>query len=88
MILKELKKKMLEWELWYKKWKRRVSSWLNKNYRNWYSSKQVLTSDWAIEVNVSRDRNWEFEPEILIKRLNNIFRLYSLQGKTRLKDSK
>ena len=64
----------LEWELWYKKWKRRISSWLekDKNYRNWYSSKQVLTSEWPIEINVPRDRNWEFEPEILPKRSNNI----------------
>jgi len=82
MILKELKKKMLEsalewelwYELWYKKWKRRVSSGLeeNKNYRNWYWKKQVLTSEWPIEINVPRDRNWEFEPEILPKRSNNI----------------
>jgi len=81
MILKEFKKMMLEsalewelwYELWYKKWKRRVSSWLeNKNYRNWYGSKQVLTSDWPIDINVPRDRNWEFEPEILPKRSNDI----------------
>ena len=82
MILKELKKKMLEsalewelwYELWYKKWKRRTNSWLeeDKNYRNWYTSKQVLTSEWPIEINVPRDRNWEFEPEILPKRSNNI----------------
>jgi len=80
MILKELKKQMLEsalewelwYELWYRKWKRRVESWIDKNYRNGYSSKQVLTSDWPIEVNVPRDRNWEFEPEILPKRSNDI----------------
>jgi putative transposase len=82
MILKELKKKMLEsalewelwYELWYKKWKRRLSSALDesKNYRNWHSSKQVLTSDWPVEINVPRDRNGEFEPEILPKRSNDI----------------
>lgn len=81
MILKELKKKMLEsalewelwYELWYKKWKRREDSSLEgKNYRNWHSSKQVLTSDWPIDIKVPRDRNWEFEPEILPKRSNDI----------------
>ena len=82
MILKEFKKMMLEsalewelwYELWYKKWKRRISSWLeeNKNYRNWHSSKQVLTSDWPIDISVPRDRNWNFEPEILPKRSNDI----------------
>jgi len=81
MILKELKKKMLEsalewelwYELWYKKWKRRKNSSLeDKNYRNWHSFKQVLTSDWPIEIKVPRDRNWDFEPEILPKRSNDI----------------
>lgn len=81
MILKEFKKMMLEsalewelwYELWYKKWKRRSDFSLDdKNYRNWHGIKQVLTSDWPIEIKVPRDRNWEFEPEILPKRSNNI----------------
>ena len=82
-ILKELKKMMLEtaleWELWYelgyKKWAKRKNlenETENKNYRNGYSSKQVLTSDWPIEISVPRDRNGEFEPEILPKRSNDI----------------
>jgi len=81
MILKELKKKMLEtalewelwYELWYKKWKRR--EWLKKeekNYRNWYIKKKILSQDWEIEIKVPRDRNWEFEPEILPKRSKDI----------------
>lgn len=65
-ILKELKKMMLEsalewelwYELWYNKWTRRKEEIENKNYRNWYSTKQVLTSDWPIEISVPRDRNW------------------------------
>ena len=80
MILKEFKKMMLEsalewelwYELWYKKWKRRKTTSVNKNYRNWYGSKKVLTSDWPIDVSVPRDRNWDFEPEILPKRSNDI----------------
>lgn len=78
-ILKELKKRMiesaLEWELWYelwyKKWKRRKKE-ERKNYRNGYTTKKVLSSDGEIEINVPRDRNWEFEPEILPKRTKDI----------------
>ncbi len=73
----------LEWELWYelwyKKWKRRKNVNVNsegkeisKNYRNWYGKKQVLTSEWPIEIQVPRDRNWDFEPEILPKRSNDL----------------
>ena len=82
-ILKELKKMMLEtaleWELWYelgyKKWAKRKTienETENKNYRNGYSSKQVLTSDWPIENSVPRDRNGEFEPMIVEKGSNDI----------------
>ena len=78
-ILKELKKKMLEtalewelwYELWYKKWKRRKKE-ERENYRNGYTTKKVLSSDGEIEINVPRDRNWEFEPEILPKRTKDI----------------
>ena len=57
MILKELKKRMLEsalewelwYELWYKKWERRKTKKDNlneeENYRNWYSKKKILSSD-------------------------------------------
>ena len=84
MLLKELKKKMLEsalewelwYELWYKKWERRKIKKENfeeeENYRNGYSKKKVLSSDWEIEIQVPRDRNWNFEPEILPKRTNDI----------------
>ena len=79
-ILKELKKMMLEtalewelwYELWYKKWKRRSKNIEDKNYRNGYWTKQVLTSEWPIEISVPRDRNGEFEPVILPKRSNDI----------------
>ena len=78
-ILKELKKKMLEtalewelwYELWYKKWERRKKE-ERENYRNGYTTKKVLSSDGEIEINVPRDRNWEFEPEILPKRIKDI----------------
>lgn len=75
----------LEWELWYELWykkgKRRTQKkenkinqeeTTNKNYRNGYGSKKILTSEWPVEIQVPRDRNWEFEPEILPKRSNDI----------------
>lgn len=76
-LLKELKKRMLEtaleWELWYELWyNKHERNWEKNNYRNWYSKKQVLTSEWNIEVSVPRDRNSEFEPDILPKRNNDI----------------
>ncbi len=43
-----------------------------KTTRNWHNFKQVLTSDWPIEISVPRDRNWDFEPKILPKRSNDI----------------
>ena len=37
------------------------------NSRNGYSKKTVLTRDQEVELNVPRDRNSEFEPEIVPK---------------------
>lgn len=76
-LLKELKKRMLETalegELWYELgYKKHSREWEKTNYRNGYTSKQVLTSEWNMEVCVPRDRNGEFEPEILPKRTNDI----------------
>lgn len=76
-LLKELKKRMLEtaleWELWYELWYKKYSrEWEKTNYRNGYTNKQVLTSDGPVEICVPRDRNGEFEPEILPKRTNDI----------------
>lgn len=76
-LLKELKKRMLEtaleWELWHELgYKKHSREWEKSNYRNGYSRKEVLTWEWSIEVSVPRDRNSEFEPEILPKRRNDI----------------
>lgn len=76
-LIKELKKRMLEtaleWELWYELWYNKHSrKWNKTNYRNWYWKKQVLTSEGNIEISVPRDRNGDFEPDILPKRSNDI----------------
>ena len=60
------------------------------NSRNGYSKKKVLTRDQSVELSVPRDRNAEFEPEIVpkyAKRLqlfnNQIISLYSRDMTTR-----
>jgi len=77
-IVKDLTKWMLEtalnaeleYNLWYSKYsKTGNNSW---NSRNWYSKKMVKTNDWLMELSVPRDRNGEFEPEIVWKRSNDI----------------
>ena len=39
----------------------------NGNYRNGKSSKKVLTNDGEIEIEIPRDRNGEFDPQIIKK---------------------
>jgi len=65
--------KLLEWEmeshLWYAKHaKEGYNSW---NSRNWTYKKKVRTTNWEIDIDVPRDRNWEFEPEVLPKYESN-----------------
>ena len=40
----------------------------NKNYRNGYNKKNIKTEYGDIQINMPRDRNGEFSPEILAKR--------------------
>ena len=40
---------------------------MSKNYRNGYSPKTVKTQIGEVEINVPRDRNGEFEPQIISK---------------------
>ena len=61
--------KLLQWEmenhLWYEK---HAKDWYNSwNSRNWNYKKKVHTTSWEIDIEVPRDRNWEFEPKILPK---------------------
>ena len=42
---------------WYNSW----------NSRNWTYSKRLRTTEWDLTINVPRDRNWEFEPQVVQK---------------------
>lgn len=55
----------MEEHLWYEKYSK---AWNNSwNSRNWTYKKTLLTSTWEEEINVPRDREWTFEPQILPK---------------------
>jgi len=65
--------KMMQWEiedyLWYEKYSK---SWYNTwNSRNWYYEKKIRTTNWEAIINVPRDRNWEFEPNVIPRYQSN-----------------
>ena len=55
----------MEEHLWYKK---HSVDWNNSwNSRNWTYKKKLLTSTGYEEIDVPRDREWDFEPKIIPK---------------------
>ncbi|MCC5468166.1 IS256 family transposase [Pelosinus baikalensis] len=73
-VLQEVMEAELETELGYEKQERRlenVETDLSKNYRNGYSKKRVKTQIGEVEINVPRDRNGEYEPQIISKYSRN-----------------
>jgi len=73
-VLQEVMEAELETELGYEKQERRsenVKNNVSKNYRNGYSRKRVKTQLGEVEINVPRDRNREYEPQILSKYSRN-----------------
>ena len=42
---------------------------INKNYRNGYNKKNIKTEYGDVEIQMPRDRNGEFSPDILPKRM-------------------
>lgn len=69
--------KMLEWEMeghlgYAKHAKEGYNTW---NSRNWTYKKKVRTENWELEIDVPRDRKWEFEPEILPKYESNTWEI-------------
>jgi len=73
-VLQEVMEAELESELGYEKQERRsenVKTELSKNYRNGYSKKKVKTQIGEVEINVPRDRNGEYEPQIISKYSRN-----------------
>ena len=62
--LQEALEAELEEFLGYSKYERSE----NNNYRNGYTPKTVKTDIGEVEINTPRDRNGEFEPQIIPKR--------------------
>lgn len=73
-VLQEIMEAELDTELGYNKQERRSDnseSQALKNYRNGYSKKTVKTQLGEVEINVPRDRNGDFEPQIVGKYQRN-----------------
>jgi transposase-like protein len=73
-VLQEIMEAELETELGYEKQERRredVENNVSKNYRNGYSSKKVKTQLGEVKINVPRDRNGQYEPQIIGKYSRN-----------------
>lgn len=69
-VLQEVMEAELDAELGYDKQARRPSpesEELSKNYRNGYSKKTIKTQLGPVKVNIPRDRNGSFEPQIIGK---------------------
>ena len=73
-VLQQVMESELDTELGYEKSQRTSNSVVenqNRNYRNGYSKKTVKTQLGAVEVKVPRDRNGEYEPQIISKYSRN-----------------
>ena len=69
-VLQQVMESELDTELGYEKSQRTSESAVEnkgRNYRNGYSKKTVKTQLGAVEVKVPRDRNGEYEPQIIGK---------------------
>lgn len=73
-VLQEIMQAELENELGYEKQERRsetVKNDMSKNYRNGYSKKKIKTQLGQLQINIPRDRNGEYEPQIISKYSRN-----------------
>lgn len=70
VMIEEFYQGELEEELEYTKYDYRNKD--SNNSRNGYSSKKLKSSTGEIEVNVPRDRNGEYEPQVVKKHQNTI----------------
>lgn len=70
-VLQQVMESELDAELGYEKSQRMSDSAVenkSRNYRNGHSKKTVKTQLGAVEVKVPRDRNGEYEPQIICQR--------------------
>lgn len=65
-LIQEMLEGELENELGYSKWDYRNKS--TSNSRNGYSEKTLQSSQGEIDIKIPRDRNGEFEPQLIKKR--------------------
>lgn len=73
-VLQEIMEAELNAKLGYNKQERRSDNdekQVSKNYRNGYSKKTVKTQLGEVEISVPRDRNGEYEPQIINKYSRN-----------------
>jgi putative transposase len=73
-VLQEVMEAELDTELGYDKQARRSDNdekTMSKNYRNGYSQKTVKTQLGEVKINVPRDRNGQYEPQIISKYQRN-----------------
>ena len=69
-VLQTVMEAELEEKLGYEKSERlsdKAENGMTKNYRNWYSKKTVKTQLGEVDVKIPRDRNGEYEPQIIEK---------------------
>jgi len=74
-VMNKILEKEMEIYLWRKKYERRNS---NSNYRNWYYTRKVKSDYWEFEVNMPRDRKWEFESTILRKHQSTLWKIQNI----------
>lgn len=77
-VLQEVMEVELDTQLGFDKHERRTTERANngenavsKNYRNGYSKKTVKTQLGEVDINVPRDRNGEYDPQIIEKHQRN-----------------
>ena len=61
--LESLMKAELEEHLWYKKSSK--DGYNSGDSRNWTYKKKVRTTSWEADIDVPRDRNWDFHPQVI-----------------------
>jgi len=74
-VMNKVLEKEMELYLWRKKYERKND---NSNYRNWFYNKKVKSDYWELEVNMPRDRKWEFESTILPKHQSTLWKIQNI----------
>jgi len=74
-IMNKVLEKEMEIYLWHKKYER----WnVKTNYRNWFYQRTLKSDHWNIQIDMPRDRNWEFESIILPKYKTTLWKIQNI----------